>query len=280
MKRTGPYIGITGFMNLAEVAACDDAFVESAQIAGEHIAKELKFMVGVLLSSKTLVGGTNKWPNRYPVVGHIPEILSMQQATHQLRTIHYNTDDASTVDEQVDQVMNIAPGAIDAIQLNIRWASPVKLRRVRRKYPDLRVILQIGSGALADVEEPDDIFLGEALRSYDGVIDDFLVDPSGGKGDPLDVWKAFACIADDEIPQSMQPGAAGGRHSGNVHELIGLIRRLKRPVNIDAEGKLRTSMGAAGELVRGDGGDHLEVSEARFYLMRGVPVVASGMKRT
>ncbi len=267
MKKTGPYVGITGFTNLGEVVACNNAFREAARAVGKYVSRNLKFMVGVLISSKTLNGGTNKWPNRYPPVTHISEIISMKHEPHLLHTIHYNTDDPTRIDEQIDQVMSISPSSIDALQLNIQWVNPVKLQRIKRRYPDLRIILQIGAGALADVNEPGEIFLGEALRAYEGVIDDFLVDPSGGRGEPLDVWRAFACVADDEIPPGMQPNIAGGFSAENVYRARGLMRRLKRPVGLDAEGRLRTL------------GDNLDITAATNYLREGVALVGGAMIR-
>lgn len=283
MKKKGPYIGITGFMSLAEVVACNNVFCHAALkeviIAGGAVVvpTDLKFMVGVLVSSKTLAGLTNRWPNRYPPIGKIPEIMSLG-LPHLLRTIHYNTDDSATIDEQIDQIVSIAPLDIDALQLNIRWASHVKLQRVKRKYPDLRIILQIGAGALADVDEPGEIHLGEALRAYDGVADDFLVDPSGGKGEVLDIWKAFACLADNEIPGSMLPGVAGGRNANNIREFKGLIRRLGWPINFDAEGRLRTP---GTPRVVGDSEDRLDLGEATRYLEACIALVAevSGVSR-
>lgn len=266
MKKTGPYVGITGFMTLREVVHCNNVFCEAARAAGDHVVANLKFMVGVLISPKTLAGTTNKWPNRYPPVAQIPEIVSMR-APHVLHTVHYNTDDPATIDEQIERVIGLAPSSIDAVQLNIRWANPVKLQRLRRRHPDLRLILQIGAGALADVHEPGEIFLGEALRAYDGVVDDFLVDPSGGKGQALDVWHAFACVADSEIPHAMQPNIAGGFNAGNVYKAKGLMRRLRRPVGLDAEGQLRTAE------------DHLDLDEASAYLREGVALVGGAMMR-
>lgn len=267
MKKTGPYVGVTGFMKLSEVISCNNVFHQEIKRCGEPVFGELKFMVGILVSSKTLVGGTNKWANRYPKIETIPELTSVK-GSHLLYTIHYNTDDSSTIDEQVDQVMKIAPLSIDAIQLNIKWVNHVKLQRIKRKYPDLRVILQIGSGALAEVDEPGEIFLGDALKGYDGFADDFLVDPSGGKGEPVDVWRAFACIADDEVPHQMQPGIAGGFCSENVHKIRGLMRRLHRPISIDAEGQLRTQE----EL-----GGHLVLEKAHNYIINGVRFIGDAI---
>ena len=266
MKKTGPYVGVTGFMTLSELVQCDNAFCEAVNARKSVVVvEELKFMAGILVSSKTLAGATNKWPNRYPPVGQVAEITSLKRRNI-LHTIHYNTDDAATIDEQVDEVMKLAPGGTDAIQLNIRWANPVRLQRVKRKYPDLRIILQVGTGALSDVDETADIFTGEALRAYEGVIDDYLIDPSGGVGKDIDIWRAFACMADDDIPASINPGVAGGRDATNVHHFKGLMRRLKRPVNIDAEGRLRTPKNDV------DGGDHLHIDAA------GVDLLADAMR--
>ncbi len=260
-KKAGSYVGITGFMTLAEVVHCNQAFIQAKQNGGGSPPfwdMYLRFMVGVLVSAKTLAGGTNKYPNRYPPIGRVPEIFSLDQE-HILRTIHYNTDDASTLDEQIDQLMAAVPGAVDAIQLNIRWANPVKMQKIARKYPRLRIILQIGSGALADVTESEDIYIGQALRSYAGVVTDFLIDPSGGKGDPLDIWKAFACLADSQIPGNMRPGAAGGRDADNIREFKGLMRRLGCLINIDAEGRMRTPR-------IGNDGDHLDLEASTRFL--------------
>lgn len=274
MKKSGPYIGITGFTSLAEVVACNNTFCDEVVVARGAVPTNLKFMVGILVSSKTLAGLTNRWPNRYPSVKEVSEILSLR-LPHLLRTIHYNTDDPATLDEQVDQIMSIAPLDIDALQLNIRWASHVRLQKVKRKYPDLRIILQVGAGALADVDEPGEIYLGEALRAYDGVADDFLVDPSGGKGEAIDIWKAFACLADNEIPGSILPGVAGGRNADNIRELKGLIRRLGRPVNFDAERRLRTP---GVPRIVGDTEDRLDLNEAARYISASVVLVAECWK--
>ncbi|MDO8566767.1 MAG: hypothetical protein Q7R58_01290 [bacterium] len=263
MKKTGPYIGITGFMSLPEVVVCNNAFREAVSNTNEKggtLPADLKFMVGVLVNIKTLLGETNRRPNRYPPIARVPEIFSLKDR-HLLRTIHYNTDDI----ERVEQIMAIAPADIDALQLNIRWANPVKLQKVRRKYPNLRIILQVGAGALADVSEPEDIYLGlgKALRAYEGVADDFLVDSSGGEGKELDVWKTFACLADSEIPRGMMPGAAGGRDADNLSGFQGLVRRLGRPINFDAERRLRTDE------------DHLDLAKASRYLSSAVNAFSS-----
>jgi phosphoribosylanthranilate isomerase len=267
--KTGPYAGVTGFMDLKEVVICSNAFCEAAKKLGPQVERDLKMMVGILVSPKTLAGGTNKWPNRYPQIDDISRIAALRQ-DNLLYTIHYNTDNPATIADQIENVLSIAPDLIDAIQLNIRWVSPVQLQRVKRSHPDLRIILQVGAGALEDVKEPGEIFLGEALQAYARSIDDFLVDPSGGKGEPLDVWHAFACIADDEIPAGIQPNIAGGFAADNVHKARGLMRRLKRPVGLDAEGRLRTPMHM---------GDAMDLNEATRYLGEAVALIGDAIIR-
>lgn len=277
MKRTGPYVGVTGVNSLQETVGCWNAF-RSAAAKGGYLDTDLKFMLGILVSSKTLAGGTNKWRNRYPPVGRVAEICSLQEPGI-LNTIHYNTDDKDTLPAQVDQIMGLAPaGMIHALQLNMRWTSTVHLQKIRRRYPDLRVILQIGAGALSDVEEPEDIYLGEALRPYHGLIDDFLVDPSGGLGQELDLWRAFAFVADSDIPSGMQPSVAGGFSAGNVGRVRGLARRLGRPVGVDAEGRLRTPKDETTEpgVILGD---HLDKDATGAYIAEAVPVVGEMVKK-
>lgn len=268
MKKTGPYVGVTGFMSLKEVAFCDGVFRKAVLgLESPIVCSELNLMVGILVSQKTLASGTNKWADRYPPVSLVPELTALR-VENLLYTIHYNTDDAATIDEQIDQLLRLSPN-IDALQLNMRWVSHVALQRIRRKYPDLRIILQIGAGALSDVAEPGEIYLGDALRAYEGVVDDFLVDPSGGKGEPADVWRAFACISDGEIPKNMRPGIAGGFCSENVCNVRGLMRRmLWKPVNIDAEGRLRT---------QAEGGGKLILEEAEKYIKASVSLIGEVM---
>jgi hypothetical protein len=280
MAKTGPYVGLTGITTLAEYVACDRAFYEATKALGEYVynALDLKFMGGILVSEKTLYGGKNKWRNRYPPIERLPEILSLDRP-YLMHTIHYNTDTELALFDQVCEVIERAkPSSVHALQLNVRWAKISTLHRIRRYFPDLRIILQVGAGALSDVQEHEDMYLGDVLRSYDGLIDDFLVDPSGGKGEELDVWRAFACIADDEIPRSMRPGMAGGFDAATVPRAKGVMRRLKRPVNLDAEGKVRTPKDETTEpgVILGD---YLDIPKSQQYIAAAVQVAASTVPR-
>ncbi len=63
-----PYVGVTGFMSSQEV-------IDTMKNINFKKAERL-LMVGVLASSKTIRGGANKWPNRYPPLGEIKKDLS------------------------------------------------------------------------------------------------------------------------------------------------------------------------------------------------------------
>ena len=92
-----PYIGITGFTTRAEVVRI---------ISEIPRMSDRLLMVGVLASLKTLNGRTNKYPDRYPRVSKISEIFSdNDQAV--LNLIHYNTDEAESLDQQLLKAIDL-----------------------------------------------------------------------------------------------------------------------------------------------------------------------------
>lgn len=68
------YVGITGFMNRAEVDACLSA-----------LPKNMTLMCGVLVSQKTLRGERNKWHRRYPRIEDIAGIFPVARLAEGLR---------------------------------------------------------------------------------------------------------------------------------------------------------------------------------------------------
>ena len=106
------YIGVTGFMTPQEVRAALRCFSGSPAC---------KFMVGVLVSSKTLAGKRNKWPGRYPATERIVEIFQPHAAAVNL--IHYNTDEPNTLSGQLLRLMDLAGSHLHGFQLNIAWPS-------------------------------------------------------------------------------------------------------------------------------------------------------------
>src|SRR3989344_5996331 len=175
-KKTGPYVGVTGFMSRAEVN-------EALSVVPQDSTHRL--MVGVLMSSKTLAGQTNKWPGRYPKKEAVTDIFVDDSRV--LNLIHYNTDEPETLCSQLEEITAFAGPNLDGFQLNIAWPRISQLEDYRATYPDKFIVLQVGSRVMAQVESLDDF--AESVGVYLHVIDAVLVDPSGGKGEPLDAVK-------------------------------------------------------------------------------------------
>ncbi|MFZ2682110.1 MAG: hypothetical protein WAZ14_03395 [Patescibacteria group bacterium] len=190
-------------------------------------------MVGVLASSKTLRGETNKWPNRYPNVFDIVGLFPPHRRTVNL--IHYASDDYHTLPEQLDQLMDLGGRYLDGFQLNVTWPEPSRIDIGKR----MRVVLQLNRKAL-EVHDNNPERVAKELDWYKPYITDVLIDASGGLGIPMDVEIAEAYVR-----------AIGGRHTdlgigvagGLSHEGMKDIRPLaeKFPnLSLDAEGRLRT----------------------------------------
>jgi hypothetical protein len=248
-----PYIGITGFMNDTEIEAVASGY------DGAH--RDPFIMAGILVSSKTFLGKSNKWPNRYPDFHAIRTMLAYGKSAD-LRDIdfyiHYNTD---CRDERLLFELLALVGAypsITGLQLNIAWPDPKVLHAFADMTADrYRIILQIGIGAMSDIGFDPQILVSR-LNSYIPsvpVIDYVLLDPSGGYGKPMDVQMAekyLDQIYAKDLHKRFGIGIAGGLCAENVAGIASLIKKFPG-LCIDAEGKLR------------DGDDRLSVRSAVNY---------------
>ena len=268
-KRLGIYVGVTGFMDLLEVSECSNAISE-ARNDGDDRLEDLKqlLMVGVLVSSKTLDGKPNKRPGRYPQMPAIKGIFEYCNWPDILNTIHYHTDDRAGLYDQVCRLVEVADGRLHAIQFNVRWPNHVTLVRIARRFPWLRIIVQIGHKAIADVTDGEHTFIGDAVRAYREVVDDFLFDPSGGLGRSLDLDAATSYV--NSIPQdSCGRGIAGGFDADSVVRTTGAMQAVGTLLNLDAEGRLRTPK---------DEGDKMDLTKAKTYVRAAVKAQRDGWR--
>lgn len=261
--RPQPYIGVTGFMDEADVREVLFAFPKDTR----H-----KLMVGVLASQQTFRGEQNKYPNRYPQKDAIGKIfVDHPQA---LNLVHYHTlvSDQMLASEMM-AVKHVAGPHCHGFQLNVRWPSPKALEIYHhassigfRPKQDV-IVLQCGRGAMADIDfVPEQ--LAKRVSDYKGLVDYVLIDPSGGKGQGFDQHFAWACLGElTEYVPDMGLGVAGGLAAETVETLRGLL--TKHPdISIDAEGRLR------------DTDDSLKLGAANQYvvaanrLLRQYPVAA------
>ena len=225
-KKVGPYVGVTGFMSRVEVS-------EALAMVPQGSTRRL--MVGVLMSSKTLAGQQNKWPGRYPKKEVLADIFIDDPRA--LNLIHYNTDHLETLLTQLVEITELAGPHLDGFQLNIAWPPISQLEDYWKAYPEKFLLLQIGSKAMAQAESMERF--AKLVGAYLPVIDAILIDPSGGKGEPLNAIKDAKYLRALRRYPTLGLGIAGGLGPETLH-LLGLLIREFPELSIDAEGRLRT----------------------------------------
>lgn len=254
-KKTGPYIGVTGFTRQSEIKFA----LESIPHNGTH-----RLMVGVLMSSKTLRGEQNKWPNRYPRKEDVAGIFVDDPRA--LNLVHYSTDNPTTLVNQLQEIEALAGEAFDGFQLNVPWPLVEDIRKYRESSPDTFIVLQIGSHALNSLLE--DVIASTAkLVAYRDLIDAILIDPSGGKGEPINIEYATAIlrlVSEPSIIGGLGIGIAGGLGPDTLFDLDSIVREFPT-ISIDAEGRLRDAFNE----------DRINLDRVRIYLEDGL-IILSG----
>ena len=244
------YIGVTGFMGSDEV-------IEALQTMD---GESRRLMVGVLASSKTLRGETNKHPKRFPLVTRIFQLFPKKPNT--LNLVHYSTDDYKTIGRQLDLLDSLVTGeggaCLDGFQLNMCWPDPEQLQEARAQIGCKRyLILQLGGHAMNEVDrKPEEIVRQLSAYVARQLIEAVLIDPSGGLGKLFDLPFAQACLRAlrREFPQ-LDLGVAGGLSAETLDSLVPLLEEFPN-LNFDAEGRLR------------DAEDNLDLDKMNAYLKR------------
>jgi hypothetical protein len=241
------YVGVTGFMSPEEV---------KNTLNGIDFKKaDRLLMVGVLASLKTMMGLTNKWPNRYPLFGEIKNIFQKNEDC--LNLIHYNTKEPATLLPQLTEITAKVGPILDGFQLNIAWPNPDVLWSYKHLNPEKTIVLQIGGHAFEQVgNNPSK--LSTKLNEYQEVIDYVLLDPSGGLGQPFDPDKAKQYLEKlTRYEYQFGLGVAGGLSPSTLHLLEPLLKDYPN-ISIDAEGRLRTQE------------DSLDVEITRDYIQKSL----------
>ncbi|MEK6922579.1 MAG: hypothetical protein AABX08_02145 [Nanoarchaeota archaeon] len=248
MPKWKSYVGITGFMTKEE----GDAVLAVMPHDSKH-----KLMRGVLVSQKTMRGEQNKWPNRYPKPKDISGIFTDHPLA--LNLVHYNTKELSTLCDQMIEVTEISSPHLHGFQLNIAWPVTDVIEKYRRRYYDMKIVLQIGQHALEQVGHSPEA-LAKRLEEYYGLVDYILIDPSGGLGKALDTDKAknyLDVLAAEKFRFGF--GVAGGLSPTTLNLVEPLVFYYPN-LCIDAEGRLR------------DENDHLNIAVAREYVKQALKI--------
>lgn len=225
-KKTGPYIGVTGFMSRTEVDEARSVILQGAA----H-----RLMAGYLMSSKTFAGQQNKWPGRYPRKEVIQDLLINDERV--LNLIHYSTDNREGLCSQLVEITKLAGPHLDGFQLNMAWPRISELEDYRGIYPDKFIVLQVGRRAMAQIGLSD---FELTVGAYTHVIDSILIDASGGLGEPLNASMAADYLW-EVVNLGIGLGVAGGLGPATLNLAEPLIKQFGRELSIDAEGRLRTS---------------------------------------
>lgn len=251
-----PYIGITGFTARWEV---QQVLKYASEILKPDNPERL-IMIGVLASLTTLRNGKNKWPNRYPEMDKIAGIFVQHPLA--LNLVHYNTNEPSSLFDQMVEMTEWGSSYMQGFQLNISWPDISALANYRRIYPEKQIVLQIGLRALEAVDNsPKET--ADRVWEYGKMIDYILLDASGGYGRVLDPEFALDFLEPIWFLGSMDHlglGVAGGLCPKTLHLIGPLIKEFSNDLSIDAESGLRTSQPD----------DQLDLNIAKEYLWRSL----------
>lgn len=208
--------------------------------------------MGVLVSSRSLRGEPNKWPNRYPDTRELAGIFTHNPAT--FNVIHYNTDQPATLSDQLEEVRRLAGPNLHGFQLNMAWPSVAELTRFTDQNPDQQMILQINREAFWAVEGLTGGIIYKLKQEYLGFVDHILLDLSAGYGRPLDTaWARQQLQELQDADLGIGLGVAGGLGPASL-QLVEPLAKDFTELSIDAEARLR------------DGNDNLDLDLAQDYL--------------
>lgn len=267
-----PYIGVAGIMTVDELNAIARAY---AALNPQRRA----LFAGILLSSKSVNGIRNKYPERYPSLDAIFQLIKPSKNIGpecEVKTVlHYASDDQATYAFQILGIKKYFDWLFTSFHMN-GWANaPITGFQLNAIWPNLqifkdldfaahfgeyfRVILQIGPQALR-LNGPDPLTPAElvaTLTPYIGTVSNILIDSSCGRGAPLPIQRVTEYL--DAIHQAQLPfdiGVAGGLDATTINQLQSLFETYPN-LSIDAEGLLRDPLT-----------DKMDLNKVRAYMTR------------
>jgi hypothetical protein len=235
-----PYIGITGFSSGKELTSVIDQYYKYRR--SDHV-----LMAGILVSKSVLDAGIHenaKKRTRYPCLEKIPEILENGGDELVMRTIHYSTREPERLyDDVVHMLEDLGwKGMVEAFQFNVKFP-PVEreIASIVSRYPGIKIITQVNRGAMEAYPVKQ---IGSVFASMHDPGNYVLIDPSGGRGDDIDMTKSMEYHAQIKKNASVTIGFAGGFSPVNVAARVKRYKKLVGSTSfcIDAEGKLRDDL--------------------------------------
>lgn len=258
-----PYVGVTGLVSHYEILEVRNEFEDTGYGWNtQHVP-----MMGFLVSYKTLNGQSTQ-NRRYPKFKDLhsllesipPEIMPM---------VHYNSRELNTLPEQIAQVFeNIYKDvSCRSVQLNIPWPYTAHIRKIKDKFPEMKVAIQLSQKATEHLS-PEGI--ADKVSTYGKDVDYALIDPSGGRGLDFDLDRSIKVYKElrTYLPE-LVVGFAGGLTGGNVESKVSSIINSVRENDfcIDAEGGLRD------KITEEYGDDTLNFEKVKAYIQAASAVL-------
>lgn len=228
------YIGVTGFSKPEEVSAALQAFPNNGV---------RKLMIGVLTTYKSLRGipMKPKWAKQMPDPSAIAGLFPDDERVVNL--VHFSTEEGqeSSVLADMLKIHDLAGPNFHGFQLNVAWPQINQMDDYRRAMGwNHRIVLQLGQRAVEAVGGTAQGVV-DMLYHYAGVVDDVLLDPSGGLGKPFDTERARELLsAIAEQGWDIGLGVAGGLGPDSLNLVKPLIKEFPN-LSIDAQGRLRNA---------------------------------------
>ena len=258
LMRPPPYISVSGVTDANALLetfyygtpALDVVWPEGVAFSGAPTFTSHGHLLafGVLVSRKTLYGPGNKYPNRYPTMDAAWRGVAPYGA---VTFVHYSQDtDEHLGSALIDAVNRVeSSGAeVAGVQVNVHMPRRAELEAFARRYPDKRIILQLGPMIWRGQFPPETVCT--ALLQYGWIVTDVLLDGSAGTGKDLDLLATARYVAAlDHFAPHLGIGIAGGlceeKLTGDVERFLQVYRRL----SVDAEGAIRDGAEGGGRLV-------------------------------
>jgi len=218
------YIGITGFKTKEEIDACIE----------ESSGKEPMIMYGILTSPKNF-SNIAREGSRRPAFINLASLLEYVPKSA-MPTIHHCSNNRQ-ISSELDTLL-IADDIYDrglckAIQINQRLPDVKEIKTFKKKYSDIKIILQLEPEDIADPKAT-----GQIVNNYEGLVEYVIIDPSKGIGKELNVYDTLKVLNNLKI--NAMPVIAGGLSAENVGAVVKFFRKeYGDGFCIDVEGKIR-----------------------------------------
>lgn len=217
-----------------------------------------KLMPGVMMSFKTMRGEPSKWSSVWPKKEEVSDIFVEHPRV--FNTLHYADYDGVTISPDLIQASSYGGKNLHALQLDMIWPSPALVENFRTVKPDIQIVLQLNSNALALMND-DPKRVVDKLRDYGESVNYALLDKSHGKGLGMDakVLLPFLRAIAESLPR-IGLAVAGGLGPQTMRLVEPVVKEFPN-ISIDAQGKLRPS---------GNAMDPIDWVMAHNYLLKAI----------